>query len=350
MAQYLKHDSGGHHDALTQSQSIVIAVTFLILILTSFLLGELLPRRLALHRPEQVALWLARPLETVSLLCGPVLRALSIPADVILHLLGVRPVSRRPITHEEIKGLFGEGTREGVFDEAEHEIFKRVFRFCDRRVRALMTPRNKVDWIDVSDPPEEIRRKVALSPQSLFPVCDDSLDNLLGIVQVKELLAQSSGDSPFRLKGLLKLPAFIYERTRGPQVIEILKKSATHTAVVLDEYGLVVGILTLNDILEAILGDLPEPDREEEPRLVEHADGSHLLDGRFPLDEFRELFHLEHTPDGDFHTLAGLVVTQLGHIPRISESFECLGLRFEVVEMDSQRVDRVLVSRLPDDR
>lgn len=347
LSQFLKHDSAGRHAALTQTQSVVIAVAFLAFVLTTFLVGEMLPRRIAHHRPELVVAWLARPLEIFSLLCGPLVRALSIPTDLLLRMLGARAVSRPAITHEEIKGLLWEGTRAGVFDESEHEIFKRVFRFCDRRARVLMTPRNKVDWIDVSDTPEEIRRKVVQSPHSLFPVCDESLDNLLGIVQVKDLLAQDSGGSPFRLKGLLKLPAFIYERTRGPQVVEILKKSATHTAVVLDEYGSVVGIITLNDILEAVLGDLPEADREEEPRLVERADGSRLLDGRFPLDEFRELFDLDQTTDGDFHTLAGLVVTQLGRIPRISESFEYLGLRFEVVEMDSQRVDRVLVSRVP---
>ena len=347
LGQFLKHDSVGRHAALTHSQIVVIAVVFLAFVLTTFVLGELIPRRIARHRPEQVVTWLGRPLEIFSLLSSPLVRVLSTPTDLLMRMLGIRPSSRPAVTHEEIKGLLQEGTRAGVFDEAEHEIFKHVFRFCDRRARALMTPRNKVDWIDVSDPPEEIRRKVVQSPHSLFPVCDESLDNLLGIVQVKDLLAQNSGGSPFRLKGLLKLPAFIYERTRGPQVVEILKKSATHTAVVLDEFGSVVGIVTLNDILEAILGDLPEADREEEPRLVERADGSRLLDGRFPLDEFRELFDLDQTPDGDFHTLAGLVVTQLGHIPRTSESFECLGLRFEVVEMDSQRVDRVLVSRLP---
>jgi putative hemolysin len=347
LGQFLKHNSGGSHAALTQVQIVVIGVVFLAFVLTTFLLGELIPRRIALHHPEQVATWLARPVEIFSLLSGPLMRALGTATDALVRLLGAQPLSRPAVTQEEIKGLLWEGTKAGVFDEAEHEIFKRVFRFCDRRARALMTPRNKVDWIDVSDPPEEIRRKVVQSPHSLFPVCDGSLDNLLGIVQVKDLLAQNSGGSPFRLKGHLTLPAFIYERTRGPQVIETLKKSATHTAVVLDEYGSVVGIVTLNDILEAVLGDLPEHDREEEPRVVERADGSRLLDGRFPLDEFRELFNLDQTPDGDFHTLAGLVVTQLGHIPRISESFECMGLRFEVVEMDSQRVDRVLVTRVP---
>ena len=348
LGQFLKHDSAGSHAALTQFQSVVIAVVFLAFRFDDVPGGRAGPQA-DRPSPPGASRRVAGP--AVGNLLAPVQSTgagAQHPDRFSSSACWELDLSRgRLITPEEIKGLLGEGTRAGVFDEAEHEIFKRVFRFCDRRARALMTPRNKVDWIDVSDPPEEIRRKVIQSPHSLFPVCDESLDNLLGIVQVKDLLAQNSGGSPFRLKGLLTLPAFIYERTRGPQVVEILKKSATHTAVVLDEYGSVVGIVTLNDILEAVLGDLPEADREEEPRLVERADGSRLLDGRFPLDEFRELFDLDQTPDGDFHTLAGLVVTQLGRIPRISESFEYLGLRFEVVEMDSQRVDRVLVSRVP---
>ncbi len=211
-----------------------------------------------------------------------------------------------------------------------------------------MTPRGKVVWIDLADSPDEIRRKVIGSPHSRFPVCDQSLDNLLGIIQVKDLLAQSSGEPLFRVKGLLTLPAFIFEGTRGPQILEILKKSSTHTAVVLDEYGSVVGLLTLNDILEALLGDLPETAGEDDaPRSVQRPDGSWLLDGRFPLDEFRELFDLGELPEGDFHTLAGLVVTQLGHIPSVSEAFDDLGLRFEVVEMDGNRVDRVRVGPSP---
>ena len=156
--------------------------------------------------------------------------------------------ARPPITQEEIKGLLREGTKAGVFEEAEYDIFRRVFLFCERRGRVLMTPRDEVVWIDVGDSPDEIRRKVIGSPHSRFPVCDQSLDNLLGIVQVKDLLAQNSGGPTFRIKGLLTLPAFIYEGTRGPQILEILKKSSTHTAVVLDEYGSVVGLLTLSDI------------------------------------------------------------------------------------------------------
>ena len=313
----------------------------------SLLLGELLPRKIAQHWPERIACSIARPMAAFAMAAGPVSRCLEATTELLARLLGFPSTARPPVTQEEIKGLLWEGTKAGVFEEAEYDIFRRVFRFCERRGRVLMTPRDEVVWIDVGDSPDEIRRKVTGSPHSRFPVCDQSLDNLLGIIQVKDLLAQNSDGPTFRIKGLLTLPAFIYEGTRGPQILEILKKSSTHTAVVLDEYGSVVGLLTLSDILNAVLGELPEGNGEDEaPRSVHRADGSWLLDGRFPLDEFRDLFDLAELPSGDFDTVAGLVITQLGHIPRVSESFDLLGLRFEVVEMDSQRVNRVLVSPL----
>jgi putative hemolysin len=344
LAHLTEDGRGGARQAKPLSESLLVLAVVAGLALVLLLAGELLPRRIALCWPEPIAARLARPMIVLTKVTSPLVRALGAATEFLARLVGVKAAERPPTTPEEIKGLLWEGTQAGVFEEAEYEIFKRVFRFCERPARALMTPRDEVVWIDVADSPEEIRRKISGSSHSRFPVCDESLDNLLGIVQVKDLLAQKSGEPLFRIKGLLTLPAFIYEGTRGPQILELLRKSATPTAVVLDEYGSVVGIMTLNDILEAVLGGLPRGRGEdEEPRSVRRADGSWLLDGRFPLDEFRDLFDVSRLPEGDFHTLAGLVVTQLGHIPRIAESFEYFGLHFEVVDMDSNRVDRVLV-------
>ncbi|MGO9600491.1 MAG: hemolysin family protein, partial [Isosphaeraceae bacterium] len=321
---------------------VVVAIAAL-----GFLVGRLLPRKFALHEPERIACWTAGPMFVFTRIVGPLAWCLESLTKLLAGLFGVESPARPAVTPEQIKGLLWEGTKAGVFEQAEHEIFKRVFRFCKRRARALMTPRDEVVWIDLADPPEEIRRKVISTPYSRFPVCDESLDNLLGIVQVKDLLAQNSGGNSFRIKGLLTLPAFVYEGSRGPQVLEILKSSSTHTAVVLDEYGSVVGILTLGDLLKAVLGDLPDREGDDEaPRSVQALDGSWLLDGRFPLDEFRDLFNLAELPEEDYHTLAGFVVTQLGHIPRVAETFDSLGLRFEVAEMDAQRVTRVMVRPL----
>jgi putative hemolysin len=170
---------------------------------------------------------------------------------------------------------------------------------------------------------------------------------LLGIVQIKDFLAENANLEPFRIKGRLTVPLFIYEGTRGLKTLESFKKSASRVAVVLDEFGTVLGLVTLSDILQAIAGDMPtKPELESEPSAVQRPDGSWLVDGRMALDEFRDLFGLSSLPEGDFHTLAGLVVTELGHIPRVAESFDCCGLKFEIVDMDEKRVDRILVKRL----
>ncbi len=201
-----------------------------------------------------------------------------------------------------------------------------------------MTPRNEVVWIDLADSPDDIRQKVVASPHAQFPVCDGSLDNLLGVVQIKDLLIERQSVEPFRLKGRLAMPLFIYGGTRGLKILEMFKKSGTRLAVILDEYGTVEGLMTLTDILEAIVGDMPASALEAEPTAVERADGSWLLDGRMALEEFWDRFALPPMPQEEFHTLAGLVVHELGHIPRIAEGFQRWDLYFEVVDMDGKRV------------
>ncbi len=252
------------------SRGLTIAGVVVAMTMATLLLGELLPRKIARFWPERIACGIARPMAGFAMMAGPLSSGLERVTELLARLLGVRIPVQPPITHEEIKGLLLEGTKAGVFEEAEYQIFRRVFRFCERKGRVLMTPRDKVVWIDLGDSPDEIRCKVIGSPYSSFPVCDQSLDNLLGMVQVKDLLAQSSGGPVFQVKGLLTLPAFIYEGTRGTQILSILKKSAVHTAVVLDEYGSVVGLLTLSDILNAVLGELPDGNGDDEaPRSVQ---------------------------------------------------------------------------------
>jgi putative hemolysin len=328
------------------SDAIGIAAVALVIALATLVMGELIPRRIALHRPESIARVLARPSRALAVVIGPLVGILGAATDRTLRIVGVRPSSDVPVTEEAIQELMQEGTRAGVFEEAEHDMVKRVLRFGDRRARVLMTPRNEIVWIDLADPPEEVRRKVSQSPHSRFLVCDQSLDNLLGIVHVKDLLGQGQDVEPFRIKGRLTLPLFLYEGTHGLKILEMLRASGTHTAVVLDEYGTVAGLLTLTDILEAIVGDIPDRSEDEEPRAVRRPDGSWLLDGRLPLDEFRDLLDLPALPEGDFHTLAGLVVARLGHIPKIGETFDAWGVHVEVVDMDGNRVDRLLVGRV----
>jgi putative hemolysin len=324
---------------------VAVAITVL-----SLIFSQLVPRRIALVRPERIARLMSWIVWLLSLVASPLVGFLSAATDLVLRAFGVRPANKPPVTEEQISVLLQQATDAGVFEEGEHDMIKRVFRFSDRRARALMTPRNEIVWIDLADPPDEVRRKVISSPHNRFPVCDESLDNLLGIVQVKDLLVQDQNAEPFRIKGRLTLPLFIYEGTRGLKILEMFKKSTTPIAVVLDEYGTVEGLLSLTDILEALVGDMPVGDEDDEPAAVQRSDGSWLLDGRLPLDEFRDLLEVSSLPEGDFHTLAGLVVTRLGHIPRVAESFDDWGLRFEVVDMDGNRVDRILVSRSTGDR
>ena len=339
----LSPEIGGIAPFAPYQHEIGLGIVVLAIALLSLVANELVPRRIALVRPERIAKLVAWPVRALAIVAIPVVGSLSRATDLVLRSVGIRPAQEPPVTQEEISVLLQEGTKAGVLEEGEHELIKRVFRFSDRRARALMTPRNEIVWIDLADPPDEVRRKVTTSHHTRFPVCDQTLDNLLGIVQIKDFLVQEQNVEPFRIKGRLTLPLFIYEGTRGLKTLEMLKNSATRIAIVLDEYGTVEGLLTLTDILEAIVGDMPASAEDEEPKAVQREDGSWLLDGRMPLDEFRDLFGLTSIPEGDCHTLAGLVVTQLGHIPRVAESLDCCGLHFEVVDMDGNRVDRILV-------
>lgn len=325
--------------------ALAIAGIALALALATLVMADLIPRGIARRRPDSVARLVSRPARGLALLIGPIVGGLAGATDRVLRIVGFRPPSEAPATEETIQELMRVGTRAGIFEEVEHEMVKRVLRFGDRRARTLMTPRNQIAWIDMADSPEEIRRKVIGSPHSRFPVCDQSLDNLVGMIHVKDLFGHGPDVGSFRIKGRLTLPTFLYEGTHGLKILEMLRASGTHNAIVLDEYGTVQGLLTLTDILEAIIGDIPDRTEEEEPRVVRRPDGSWLLDGRLPLEEFRDLVDLPALPEGDFHTLAGLVVAHLGHIPRVGERFEAWGLRVEVAEMDGNRVDRLLVGR-----
>ncbi len=321
-------------------QAVALAGVSALVAIATLTIAGAVPIRMASRRPETIARLLARPVGLLAAATRPLAAASGVAMD---RLVGGRPTAEAAVSEESIRDLMRVGTRAGVFEEAEHEMVKRVLRFGDRRARTLMTPRNKIVWIDLADSPEEIRRKVIDSLHSRFPVCDQGLDNLLGIVHVRDLLGHGSDVEPFRLKGRLTMPVFLYEGTLGLKILEMLRASGTHSAVVLDEYGTVEGLLTLTDIIEAIVGDIPDRSGDEAPRASRRPDGSWLLNGRLPVDEFGDLLDRPDLPSGDYHTLAGLVVAHLGHIPTVGESFEAWGLHVTVVDMDGNRIDRLLV-------
>ncbi|HEX2277554.1 MAG TPA: hemolysin family protein [Candidatus Tectomicrobia bacterium] len=327
------------------SRPVSLAIVVLIITFLSLIVGELVPKRLALNSPERIASTMATPMRALARLASPVVYVLDLSTDAILRVLGMRPVVEPPVTEEEIRALIAQGTQAGMFEEAEQEMVERVFRLGDRRVSAVMTPRTEIVWVDSEAPLEEIQQTIAQSTHSRILVAQGSLDDVLGVVHAKELLLPLLRGEPLDLTAVLRQPLYVPESMRALEVLELFKQSATHIALVIDEYGGVQGLVTPSDILEAIVGDLPEPGEQVDPLAVQREDGSWLLDGMLSIDDFKELFHLGRLPDEDqgvYQTLAGFVIMQLGRIPAVSDHFEWGGLRIEVVDMDGNRVDKVL--------
>lgn len=332
----------------------VIGVIIVVILITYFtlVLGELVPKRLALNTPERIAAAIATPMHRLSRLASPLVALLSISSDFALRILGVEPSSDPPVTEEEIKVMIEQGTQAGVFAEAEQDMVEAIFRLGDRRVGNLMTPRTEIIWIDLDESLEEIQRKMLGSSYSRFPVAKGSLDQVIGLVQAKDVLASCMLGKPIDLEAVLCQPLYVPETMLALKVLELFRESRVHTALVIDEFGGLEGLVTLFDILESIVGDIPAAGGIAKPEVIQRADGTWLVDGMLPVDEFKEMFHLNDLPDegrGYYQTLGGFVMTQLGRIPVASDYFELSGMRYEVVDMDALRVDKVLISLCEDE-
>jgi putative hemolysin len=317
---------------------VVAAITYL-----SLIFGELVPKRLALNNPERIASLVARPMNLLSKFASPFVRFLSFSSETVFKILRIKPSDEPPVTEEEIKVLIAQGTQAGIFEETEQDMVESVFRLGDRRVKALMTPRLDIEWLDINSSAAEIRRKMRESRYSRFPVGDGSLDNVIGIVKAKDYLTLDDAE----LQTVLKNPLFVPETRSALQTLELFKRAHTHIALIIDEYGAVEGLVTTNDILEAIVGDIALPVNQAEMYAVKREDGSWLLDGAIPIDDFKEIFSLTKLAGedrGSYHTLAGFIMMHLGRIPADAENFIWEGLRFEIVDMDGNRIDKVLVS------
>lgn len=332
------------------SQPIATVVSILLITYLTLIIGELVPKRLALNNPEPIAALVAIPMRMLSKIGSPAVSLLSYSTDLVLRLLGITPSTEPQVTEEEIKVLIEQGTEAGTFEEAEQDMVQRVFRLGDRRVSALMTPRPDIVWLDLEDSAEENRQKMLDSAHSRFPVCQGGLDNVIGVIHVTDLLSRSLAGQALDLTAQLRRPLFVPESTRGLKVLELFKQFTNHIALVVDEYGVIQGLVTLNDILVELVGDIPSVENEDEPQAVQREDGSWLLDGMLPVEEFFELFNIEELSSdqrGSYHTMGGFVITNLGRIPAAAEHFEWNGLRLEVVDMDGNRVDKVLVMPVP---
>jgi putative hemolysin len=324
--------------------SLIVVVT--VITYLSLVIGELLPKRIALSAPEKVACAIAGPMRTLSRLAAPLVTLLGASTDALLHLLGVRASEEPEITEEEIKALIRQGARAGVFEAAEHDMVQRVLRLGDRPIGATMTPRTEIHWIDSEEPEEEILKTVIDGCHSRYPVGRGNLDDCQGVIRGGELLAAQLQGGAFKLDPLVQPPLFVAENARALSVIGQFKQTGVHIALVTDEYGGIEGLVTLNDLMEAIVGDLRATGEEEDPMVIVREDGSWLLDGTFDIEEFKELVQRSgwsQELSGGFHTLGGFAMHRLGRIPQAGERFTCDGLSFEIVDMDGNRVDKLLV-------
>jgi len=316
---------------------VVIAVTFF-----SLVFGELVPKRLGLSNPEGIAKSVAGPMLLVSKFMHPFVWLLSRTSNVILKVFMVK-TDELQVTEEEIKAIINEGTEHGAIEETEQEIIQRVFHLGDRNVTSLMTHRSDIIWFDLNDSENSIREKILKEPHSVYPVCDKSIDNIKGIVSIKDMYT-TPDDIPF--KDVMNNPLFVPETISPYQLLEKFKQSKIHTSFVVDEYGSLLGLVTLGDILEAIVGDLPELDLQDyEIKMRE--DGSYLVDAQIPFYDF--LSHFEKADwmgegDQEFDTLAGFILQQLERIPVTGDQFEWKGFSFEILDMDGRRIDKVQVT------
>ena len=338
-------DSQLNHYPLLEPYSGIISILVGILPITylSLVLGELVPKRLAMRSPERVSGLVAGPMLFFAWLFSPIVRLLSFSTESILRLLGVKPSTELPVTAEELQVLLDQGTQAGVFEESEQDMIEGVFSIGDQRVYSLMTPRTEIVWLEVDDPPEEIRKKIAECPYSRFPVRDGSLDNVVGVVRARDLLLTNLAGEKINLKHNLHPAIYIPESAQVSQALEMFKGGKAELMLVVDEFGAVQGLITLNDILSEIVEGIGT----DEPEATQRQDGSWLLDGMLTVDDFKEIFNLRDLPEEDsYETLGGFVMFSLGRIPQTSDRFEWNDLQFEVMDMDARRVDKVLVATL----
>lgn len=327
------------------SESISVGIVVVILTFFSLVLGELLPKRIGLNHPEGIAKAVAIPMKVVSLVTMPFIWLLTVSTDFLLKVLQIKPTADGKVTEEEIKAIIKEGTEVGEVQEIEQDIVERVFHIGDRKVNSLMTHRKAVDYLRYNDSIEEIKAKVLNDLHSIYPVCADNLDDVEGIVTLKDLFVNFEKGA-LNLKEITKEPVYFIEHTSAYKALENFKKSSIHYALVTDEHGVFQGIITLNDILEALVGDAADF-YQDEFKLIAREDGSWLVDGHYSLHDFLTYFDMDELI-GDYSvtTVSGLIITELGIIPKQGQKLIWNKLNFEVIDMDGVIIDKVLITNL----
>lgn len=325
------------YENVTATAIIVIIITYFTLVL-----GELVPKRIGLSNPETIAKLAARPMSILSKITYPFVWLLSTSTHLVVKLFNIKAKDTQ-VTEEEIKAIISEGTEQGTIEEAEQEIIERVFHLGDRNITSLMTHRNDIVWFDLLKDEEKIKEKVISEPHSVYPVCDNNIDSIKGVVAIKDLYVR---ENTTLLKEIMQPALFVPENNSAYQVLERFKETKVHCCFVVDEYGSLLGMITLNDILEAIVGEIPQVDVADY-EIIERADGTYFVDGQIPFYDFLSAFEKTewmHEGEHDFDTLAGFILHQLERIPHTGDTLEWRGFTFEIADMDSHRIDKILVT------
>jgi putative hemolysin len=321
--------------------TVLVGITYL-----SLVLGELVPKRLGMANPEAISKFMATPMNLLSKLTAPFIGLLGFSSDLIMRLLNIKQ-SDAAVTEEEIKSLIQEGTTGGVFEEIEQEIVHNVFQLGDRKVTSLMTNRQEIVWLDIEDSIEVNKAKIFDSKHSIYPVCRDTVDDVVGLIYVKDLIASNVNEQLANLASIVREPVYLPESNRAYQALEKFKEQKVYYGIIVDEYGGMLGIVTLHDIMDALVGDISE-ESEEDSEIMKREDGTFLIDAQIPFDDFIQYFEI-NIQEADrkeftgFNTLGGFVLHILEDIPKTGEKFQWKHFDFEVVDMDRSRIDKLLV-------
>ncbi len=326
---------------------VVIVTTYLTLVI-----GEIVPKVIALNDPERIALKVAKSMVVLEKVSKPVSFILAKSSRFLLWLMRIEDKSEDVVTEEEIELMIKEGREDGTIEKEEEDIIKRVFKLDDQKVESIMTPRNEIIWIDLEDDREINKIKIIESKRSIFPIASGELDDFIGVVQAKDILSAMFTDDEFDVHKIVKEPLVVSEHLETLELLKEFKENQeyVHMSLVVDEFGSVEGLITLNDLLEGIVGDIPGIDEEDEPEAIQRADGTWLIDGRYPINKFKELFDFKDSlPDEEednYTTLAGFILSISGTIPDEEDTFECGRFIFEIIDMDGHQIDKVIVTDL----
>lgn len=330
------------------SETISFVIVVLLITILSLVIGELVPKSLALNNPERVAAAIAIPMSLLSKVMLPFVIMLNKTTNLILRLIGIKPSDEPSVTEDEIRMMVKQGAQTGTFQKAESQLVDQVFRLDDLRISSIMTPRTAIVWLETNDSQEVIQKKILENPFSYYPVVKEGPDNVFGIIWVKDLLASHYKRETPDLQVMAVKPLFVPVSTTALRMLDIFEQAQTHIALVVDEYGGLEGMITINDVLNEIVGGAMSIAHATEIDVVRREDGSFLIDGRFAIDKLRELLGLSSLPDDPlYETLGGFVMTHTGNIPVAGDTFNVEDWHFEVVDMDGRRVDKVLVQQKP---